>query len=79
MRSLQLVMPMSRAAQCQFRKIHLNGGDVESEWRDSVRPAILTASYVLDHTMFGWVRVVATQEGTYLDLTKDLHTVIAKT
>ena len=29
--------------------------------------------------MFGWVRVVAIWEGAYLDLTEDLHTVIAKT
>ena len=40
---------------------------------------MLAALYVLDDMMFGQVRVAATQEGTYLDLTKDLHTVIAKT
>ena len=72
-------MPMSRAAKCQLRKTHPNGGDVESERRDSVGPTMLAASYVLDNTMFGQVRVVATWEGTYLDLTEDLHTVIAKT
>ena len=76
---LQLAMPMSRAAKCQLRKTCLNGGDVESEWRNSVGPAMLAVSYVLDNMMFGWVRVVATWEGTYLDLTEDLHTVIAKT
>ena len=42
-------------------------------------PAMLAALYVLGDTMFGRVRVVATWEGTYLDLTKDLHAVIAKT
>ena len=42
-------------------------------------PTMLAASYVLDDMMFGWVRVVATQEGAYLDLTKDLHAVITKT
>ena len=52
---------------------------MESERRDSVEPTILAASYVLGDTMFGWVRVVATREGAYLDLTEDLHTVIAKT
>ena len=40
---------------------------------------MLAASYVLDNMMFGRVRVVATWEGAYLDLTEDLHTVIAKT
>ena len=40
---------------------------------------MLAASYVLDDTMFSQVRVVATREGTYLDLTEDLYTVIAKT
>ena len=29
--------------------------------------------------MFGQIRMVVTQEGTYLNLTKDLHAVIAKT
>ena len=52
---------------------------MESEWRDSVGPTILAALYDLDDMMFGWVRVVVTQEGAYLDLTEDLHTVIAKT
>ena len=52
---------------------------MESEWRDSVGPTMLAASYVLDNTMFGWVRVMVTREGAYLDLTEDLHTVIAKT
>ena len=75
----QPAMPMSRAAKRQLRKTHLNGGDVESEWRDSVGPTMLAASYVLDDTMFGRVRVVATQEGAYLDPTEDLHAVIAKT
>ena len=42
-------------------------------------PTMLAASYVLDDMMFGRIRVVATWEGTYLDLTEDLHTVIAKT
>ena len=42
-------------------------------------PTILAASYVLDDTMFSWVRVVATREGAYLDPTEDLHTVITKT
>ena len=42
-------------------------------------PTMLAASYVLDDMMFGQVRVVATREGAYLDLTEDLHTVIAKT
>ena len=60
MESLQPVMPMSRAAKCQLRKIHPNSGDVESEWRDSMGPTILTTLYVLDHMMFGQVRVVAT-------------------
>ena len=78
-RSLQPVMPMSRAAKCQLRKTCPNGGDVESERRDSVEPTMLAASYVLGDMMFGRVRVVATQEGTYLDLTEDLHAVIAKT
>ena len=72
-------MPMSRAAKCQLRKTHPNSGDVESEWRDSVRLTILAASYVLDDMMFGWVRVVATREGAYLDPTEDLHAVITKT
>ena len=72
-------MPMSRAAKCQLRKTHPNGGDVESERRDSVGPDMLAASYVLDGTMFGRVRVAAPQEGAYLDLTKDLHAVITKT
>ena len=40
---------------------------------------MLAALYVLDDTMFGWVRVVATREGAYLDSTEDLHAVIAKT
>ena len=40
---------------------------------------MLAASYVLDDTMFGRVRVVATREGAYLDLTEDLHAVITKT
>ena len=75
----QPVIPMSRAAKHHLRKICLNGGNTESEWRDSVRPTMLTALYVLDHMMFGQVRVVATWEGTYLDLTEDLHTVITKT
>ena len=72
-------MPMSRATKHQLRKIHPNGGDVESEWRDHVGPTMLAASYVLDNTMFGWVRVAAIREGAYLDLTEDLHAVIAKT
>ena len=40
---------------------------------------MLAALYVLDDTMFGRVRVVATREGAYLDLTEDLHAVITKT
>ena len=52
---------------------------MESERRDSVGPTMLAALYVLDNMMFGWVRVVATREGAYLDLTEDLHAVIAKT
>ena len=72
-------MPMSRAAKCQLRKTDPNSGDVESEWRDSVGPTMLAASYVLDDMMFGQVKVVATWEGAYLDPTEDLHTVIAKT
>ena len=75
----QPVMPMSRATKCQLRKTCPIGGDAGSEWRNSVGPTMLAASYVLDNTMFGRVRVVATQEGTYLDLTEDLHAVIAKT
>ena len=76
---LQPVMPMSRAAKCQLRKTCPNSSDVESEWRDSVRLTILAALYVLDDTMFGWVRAVVTREGAYLDLTEDLHAVITKT
>ena len=72
-------MPMSRAAKCQLRKTHLNGSNMESEWTNSVGPTMLAASYVLDDMVFGWVRVVATWEGTYLDPTEDLHTVITKT
>ena len=75
----QPAMPMSRAAKCQLRKTCPNGGDVESERRDSVGPTMLAASYVLDDTMFGQVRVVATREGAYLDPTEDLHAVITKT
>ena len=56
----QPMIPMSRAAKCQLRKIYLNGSDVESEWRDSVRLTMLAASYVLDDMMFGQVRVVVT-------------------
>ena len=73
------MMPMSRAAKCQLRKTHPNSSNVESEWRDSVGPTMLAALNVLDDTMFGGVRVVATREGAYLDLTEDLHTVITKT
>ena len=40
---------------------------------------MLAASYVLDDTMFGQVRVAATREGAYLDPTEDLHAVITKT
>ena len=76
---LQPVMPMSKATKCQLRKTCPNSGDVESEWRDSVGPTMLAALYVLGDMMFGRVRVVATREGAYLDLTEDLHTVIAKT
>ena len=76
---LQPVIPMSRATKHQLKKTHPNGSNVESEWRDSVEPTMLAASDVLDDMMFGWVKVVATQEGAYLDLTEDLHTVIAKT
>ena len=75
----QPVMPMSRATKCQLRKTHPNGGDAESERRDSMGPTMLAALYVLDDTMFGRVRVVATREGTYLDPTEDLHAVIAET
>ena len=75
----QPAMPMSRVAKCQLRKTHPNGGDVESERRDSVGPTMLAALYVLDNTIFGQVRVVATWEGAYLDPTEDLHTVIAET
>ena len=77
-RSPQPVMPMSRATKRQLRKTCPNGGDAKSEWRDSVRPTMLAALYVLSDMMFGRVRVVATWEGTYLDLTEDLHAVIAK-
>ena len=75
----QPAMPMSRAAKRQLRKTHPNGGDAESERRDSMGPAMLAASYVLNNMMFGQVRVVATWEGAYLDPTEDLHAVIAKT
>ena len=40
---------------------------------------MLAASYVLNHMMFDQVKVVATWEGTYLDPTENLHTVITKT
>ena len=75
----QPAMPMSRAAKCQLRKTHPNSGDVESEQRDSMGLTMLAALYVLDDIMFSQVRVVATWEGAYLDLTEDLHTVITKT
>ena len=52
---------------------------MESQQRDSAGLTILAESYVLDHTMFGQVRVVTIWEGTYLNPTEDLHTVIAKT
>ena len=75
----QLMIPMSRAAKCQLRKICPNGDDVESEWRDSVGLTILAVSYVLNHMIFSWVRVVVIWEDAYLDLIKDLYTVITKT
>ena len=45
---LQVPMPMSRAAKCQLRKIHPEGGDVESEWGDSAEATMFTTSHVLD-------------------------------
>ena len=76
MESFQVPVPMSRAAKCQLRKIHPEGGDVESEWGDSARAAMFTTLHVLDHAMFTQVRLVATQEGPYLDLTRSLSTII---
>ena len=52
MRSLQASVPMSRAVNCQLRKIHLEGDDVESEQGDSARATIFTTSHVLNHVMF---------------------------
>ena len=52
MESLQVPVPMSRAMKCQLRKICLEGGDMESEWKDSTEVTMFTTSHVLNHAMF---------------------------
>ena len=74
-RPLQASVPMSRAVKCKLRKICLEGGDMESEWGDSTGVTMFTTSHMLDHAMFAWVRLAATQEGPYLDLIRSLSTV----
>ena len=76
-RPLQAPMLMSRAAKCQLRKIHLEGGDMESEQEDSTGVIMFTTSHVLDQVMFAQVRLVATWQGPYLDLMRSLSAIIA--